>query len=447
MKRRPPSLKWPLIVQPLLLQFAVLFISFLSLIALATRVDSGGPYTDESITPVIASAVVRGADGELALRMTPALAALRDETPELWFVAVDDAGRRVSLGRVPIQYAALGGVLPQLSYGHVRDRHPPHALTAVIRRERSPAGPLTIMGRGKLTVLSFTVLLASAVGALPVLLLMVLVSFIAIPWIVRRSLAGVAQIAREAEQIGASRRGARLSEERVPREIAPLVRAVNDALGRLDEGYERQRRFIASAAHELRTPIAILRVKVDAAPEAAIRRLGSDVERLANLAEQMLDVQRLDSTWHEQEVDLATLVRRVAGELAPLLIASGRAIEVVVDAAQPISGDASAIERVVTNLVQNAIEHGGHHVCIRVLACAFEVEDDGPGIPQDERERIFEPFHRLRPRSTGTGLGLHLVQQVVQRHGGRVSIMGAPGGGTLARVEFPAMRRAPADTP
>ena len=68
---------------------------------------------------------------------------------------------------------------------------------------------------------------------------------------------------------------------------------------------------------------------------------------------------------------------------------------------------------------------------------AFEVEDDGPGIPSDERERVFEPFHRLRPRSTGSGLGLHLVQQVVERHGGRVSILGALGGGTIARVEFP----------
>lgn len=447
MSQRPPSLKWPLIIQPLLLQFAILFISLLSTAALVVRLDSGGPYTDESITPIIAEAIVRGSDGRLAVHVTPSLAALRTESPALWFVVEDDAGRNVQFGQVPAQYAAFTSVLPNLSYGHIRDRFPPHALSAVIRREASPIGPLTIMGHGKLTEPSFTVLMASSVAALPIFLLMGLVPLIAIPWIVRRSLAGVTRIAQEAERIDAGRRGVRLTEKQVPAEIAPLVRAVNDALGRLDDGYERQRRFIASAAHELRTPIAILRVKVDAAQEPSTRRLGRDIERLANLTEQMLDIQRLDTDWHDRQIDLVALVRRVAGDLAPLLIAAGHSIEVRVEHAQPICGDASAIERVVTNLVQNAIDHGGRHVTVRVLGPTFEVEDDGPGIPPDERTRVFEPFHRLRPRSAGSGLGLHLVQQVVEHHGGHVSILGAPGGGTIARVEFPMIRAPRANSP
>jgi signal transduction histidine kinase len=295
------------------------------------------------------------------------------------------------------------------------------------------------MGHGKLTELSFTVIVASSLAALPIFLVMALVSLIAIPWIVRRSLAGVTRTAREAEQIDADRRGMRLSEEQVPDEIAPLVRAVNDALGRLDEGYERQRRFIASAAHELRTPIAILRVKIDAAQEASTRRLGSDLERLANLAEQMLDVQRLDSSSHQEKLDLAALVRRVAADLAPLLIAADRSIEVTVDCAQPILGDAGAIERVVTNLVQNAIHHGGRHVTVRVLGPTFEIEDDGHGIPSEARERVFEPFYRLQPQLSGGGLGLHLVKQVVEHHGGKVLLLDAPNGGTIARVTFPAV--------
>lgn len=447
MKRRPPSLKRPLIVQPLLFQLVILVVSFPIIVSLALRADSGGPYTDERITPVIAAAIVRAGDGGLAVRMTDPLAALRAETPAMWFVAEDDDGRRVSFGQVPAQFAAATGLLRHLSYGHVRDRFAPHRLSAVIRREDSPAGPVTILGHGKLAQLGFTVIAASAVAALPIFLLMVVASLLVIPWIVRRSLAGVDRIAREAEGIDAGRRGVRLSQEQVPGEIAPLVRAVNDALGRLDEGYERQRRFIASAAHELRTPIAILRVKVDAADDPAMRRLGSDVERLANLAEQMLDLQRLDVARPDDEVDLAALVRRVAGELAPLLIAAERAIEVTVEGAQAVRGDAGALERVLTNLVQNAIEHGGRHVIVRVQGAAFEVEDDGPGIPPEERARVFEPFHRLRPRSAGSGLGLHLVQQVVERHGGRVALLGAPGGGTIARVEFPVPRRTPAHSP
>lgn len=92
--------------------------------------------------------------------------------------------------------------------------------------------------------------------------------------------------------------------------------------------------------------------------------------------------------------------------------------------------------RLVT--VQNVIEHGGRHAAIRVLGLGFEVEDDGPGILPAERERVFEPFHRLRPRSTGTGLGLNLVRQVIEWHGGHVSILGAPDGGKIVGVEFPA---------
>jgi signal transduction histidine kinase len=156
------------------------------------------------------------------------------------------------------------------------------------------------------------------------------------------------------------------------------------------------------------------------------------------LAEQLLDLQRLDTDRTDEELDLAALVRRIVGDLAPLLIASDRTIEVQIESVRPCRGDASALERVVSNLVQNAIDHGGRHVTVRVIGSAFEVEDDGPGIPPEERERVFEPFHRLRPRSTGSGLGLNLVQQVVGRHGGRVTILGGAGGGTIVRVDLTA---------
>jgi signal transduction histidine kinase len=150
----------------------------------------------------------------------------------------------------------------------------------------------------------------------------------------------------------------------------------------------------------------------------------------------MLDIQLLDADQNLERVDLGVLARRVAGDLAPLLIASAHAIEVQIEDASSLRGDAGAIERVMTNLVQNAIEHGGRHVVLRVTGSGFEVEDDGPGIPLEERDRVFEPFHRLRPRSTGSGLGLNLVQQIIERHDGRVSIFSGPGGGTIVRAEF-----------
>lgn len=437
--RRPPSLKRPLIVYPLAFHLATLMVSFAILLAVTIRIDSGGPYADEQITPVIARAIIRQDDGRLAVRMTPELKELRASSPDLWFVSEDDAGRSVAFGQVPSHYASFIGRLSDLSYAQLRAREAPYDLAAVIRREDGPAGALTVLGHGKLNELSFIVLMASNIVILPIFLLLALTSLIVTPWIVRRSLAGVSRIAHEAEQIDTDRRGRRLSEEHVPTEIAPLVRAVNEALRRLDDGYERQRRFIASAAHELRTPIAVLSVKVDGAEHADTRRLGNDVQRLATLAEQLLDLQRLDNDMKDEELDLVELIRRVVGDLAPLLIASERTIEVRIDHTLPCRGDAAALERVVTNLVQNAIEHGGRHVTVRIIGAAFEVEDDGPGIPTEERERVFEPFHRLRSRSTGSGLGLNLVRQVVERHGGRVTIFTAAGGGTIVRVDLTAV--------
>jgi signal transduction histidine kinase len=429
-----PSLKRPLIVYPLVFHFVILLASFAILIAVAIRIDSGGPYTDEQIVPVLAQAVERDAAGRLSVIITPELAALRAETPDLWFVAEDEAGASVVFGTVPDHYASLLGRLSDLSYAHLRDRAPPYDLAAVIRRETTEIGTLTILGHGALSELGFVVVFATNTIVLPIFVLLTLTSLVVTPWIVRRSFSGVSRIAREAEGIDADSRGRRLSEAYIPREIAPLVRAVNDALSRLDDGYERQKRFIASASHELRTPIAVLASKVDAADNEAVRPLALDVQRLATMTEQLLDLHRLENNRHDSAFDLAPVVRRVVGDLAPLVIATGGSISLEILASETCIGDAAAFERVLMNLVQNAIDHGGANVVVRVCGAAFEVEDDGPGIPLEERERVFEPFHRLRPRATGSGLGLNLVREVIDQHGGQVEILDAVGGGTVVRV-------------
>jgi len=431
-----PSLKRPLIVYPLVFHFVTLLASFAILIAVALRVDSGGPYTDERIIPIIAQAVARDAAGGLSIVMTPDLADLRIDAPDLWFVAEDDEGESVAFGTVPEHYASLLGRLSDLSYAQMRGRLAPYELAAVIRRETTEIGTLTILGHGALSELGFMVVFATNTIILPIFALLTLTSLVVTPWIVRRSLAGVSRIAREAEEIDADSRGHRLSEAYVPKEIAPLVRAMNDALNRLDDGYERQRRFIASASHELRTPIAVLASKVDAAEGEAVRALALDVQRLATMTEQLLDLHRLENNRQDVPFDPTELGRRVVGDLAPLVIANGGSISLEVVGAETCIGDAVALERVLANLVQNAIDHGGTHVVVRVLGTAFEVEDDGPGIPPMERERVFEPFHRLRPRATGSGLGLNLVREVIDQHGGRVAIRDAPGGGTVFRVDL-----------
>ena len=435
--KRPPSLRRPLILYPLAVNLVILGISFAILLAVGLRVDAGGPYADERVIPIVAEAIHRTPEGSLFVRLTPDLADLRDEAPGLWFVVQDSQGGRVTFGKVPGPYASLGNALGRLSYGQLRDRTEPYELTAVVRRATGPAGELTILAQGPLAHLSGLFLLTSNVVLVPIFLLLTLTSFVVTPWIVRRSLSGLVEVSREAGRIDVAHRGRRLDETRVPAEIAPLVRAMNAALRRLDDGYERQRRFIAAAAHELRTPIAILLARVETSSSRAGSDLVEDVQRLATLTGQLLDLQRLDGERPQDVVDLSVVVRRVVADLAPLLIASRRRIEVQVRDVQPALGDAEALERVVVNLIRNAMDHGGSRIMVRVDGRAFEVEDDGAGIPAEARERVLEPFQRLRPKATGSGLGLSLVQQVVERHGGVLSIADAPGGGVVVRVALP----------
>jgi len=283
---------------------------------------------------------------------------------------------------------------------------------------------------------------------LPSFALMTLTTLFATPSVVRRALARLGEVAAEAEQIHIDRRGTRLSIERVPSEVIPLVKAVNDALGRLDEGYERQQRFLLDAAHELRTPIAILQTRLESLPDGAQKtRLLEDGARLASLAEQLLDLQRLNpqNGAAGTVIDLVDVARHVAADLAPLAIAAG--YELSLDSETEtfaVIGDQGALERAVANLVQNAIEHGGRRGAIRIdvgRGGTVDVSDEGKGIPAEHRERIFEPFHRLQPRTRGAGLGLNLVRSIIQRHGGDVAVLPGSSGGACFRITLPAARK------
>lgn len=437
MIRRQPSLKWPLIIKPLIFHLLALVVAVFILLMLLVRADSGGYYTIQTFATVAAEAVHRGQDGALVVRMTPALSEALHKTPRAWFVAEDAQGRHVTLGTVPAAYASLIGNLGGVTHGDLRGRATDNGMSIVVRRHASPAGTITILAHGEQDSLTWQTVMAANVLALPIFILLALVTVIITPLIVKRSLVGVARIAEEAREISANSRGNRLTEAAVPVEIVPLVRAVNEALDRLDEEHLRQRRFVAAAAHELRTPIAILRLKVDAADDPTSRSLSVEVARLATLAEQLLDLHRLDGDSPQQEIDLAQLAKRVVADLAPLMIEADRSVSVAIQPNRPILGDAGAIERALSNLVQNAAEHGGRHILVRVRGTCIDVEDDGPGVPVEERQRVFEPFQRLRPRERGAGLGLNLVMEVVERHGGRVTILDSPGGGALFRVAFP----------
>lgn len=437
-RRRLPSLKRRLIGRLLGFQIGILLFFGIALVAFLIRADEGGALVDPDFTGVAARAISRDAQGGLHLDETAEFAALRRATPDLWFVARSDRGGTIAYGKVPDLYRPLANNLDRITFADIRDTTPPFRDIAVVRRAEGPVGTFTVLGKGSLYSMTFVVLFLSNLVMIPVLALLAIITVVATPLIVRRAFRHLAVAASEAGRIDIDSRGSRLSANGIPAEIVPLVDAMNGALRRLDDGYDRHQRFLIEAAHELRTPIAILQAKIETAPDSALaRHLHRDVARLATLAEQMLDLQRLErGISPEDAVDLGQVAQGVVADLAPLVIAAGGELEVVDFGTASVRGDRAAIERVLANLIQNAVEHGGRRVVVRVDGTTVEVEDDGPGIPAPERDRVFEPFHRLRPQSTGAGLGLNLVRQVMARHGGLVEALDAPATGTIMRLEF-----------
>lgn len=435
---RPVSLKRQLIVRLLAFQISILLVFSAALVGYLIRADEGGALIDPQFTEVAARAIQRGADGRLRLAETKELAELRTTTPGLWFVARSDRGEFVTFGEVPSLYQPIAHNLDRITFADIRDTSPPFRDIAVVRRAAGPAGEFTVIGKGGLFSMTFVVLFLSNLMMIPVLSLLALITIVVTPLIIRRAVRRLSIAARQAGRIDIDRRGTRLSPEGLPAEVVPLVESMNGALRRLDEGYDRQQRFIVDAAHELRTPIAILQAKIEASADIPLAaRLQRDVARLATLAEQLLDLQRLERFAPLREgVDLGHIARGVAADIAPLVITGGGDLEVADLGGRPVRGDPAAVERVLANLIQNAIDHGGRNVLLRIQGTAIEVEDDGPGIPAEERDRVFDPFHRLRARGTGSGLGLNLVRQVMTLHGGTACALEAPAGGTIMRLEF-----------
>jgi signal transduction histidine kinase len=400
-------------------------------------------YIDEDLARGIARAVTVD-DGVMHLRDDAGMRSMFETAPRIWFAVEDEQGHRLSHGDVPQAYGSLVNALSTLEASEVHTTGAPYELAMRVIVENTAHGRIhVIVGGAPVLGLALVFFKISVYLGIRIGLPLVLVTLVAVPWLVHRSMAGVGEVASQAQRIDIDERGAQLEDGAVPRELQPLVRAFNLALARLGEGYDARDRFLADAAHELRAPIAILEARLDTLPHGEARtRLLTDLARLANIAEQLLDLQRLGKQVTVFEpLDLVTLVREVSADVAPLVLDAG--YELAMDAPDHtvvVMGDRLSLSRAVTNLLQNAIAHAGGtgliHVAVTVDG-GFEISDEGPGIPEAERAKVFTPFYRLRPSSVGTGLGLHLVQEIVARHGGQIGVGDAPQGGARFWVKLP----------
>lgn len=403
---------------------------------------------DRKISDEIA-ATLRASQEGLELLPNGQFQALLADAPALWFIATDIKGNHLEFGPVPSSMADLAPSLAMFDTAAFADNAAGGA-GALLAMEQTRMGPVRLVfGNGPLVGPWRALARSTAENFVPLAIIFVLLSamtVLVIPPLIGASLSGVGRAVRRAAMIDINRRGTRLPTADVPQEILALVDAVNDALARIDDGYARQQRFLADAAHELRTPIAILqnRMELIASGDLDLRqsidRLQLDVHRVANLAEQLLDLQRID---HGEipfgNVDLVAIAKGVVADLAPLAIGAGYKPQVTIGASpSSVVGDRASIERAVINLVQNAVTYGGNRgtIAVHVDAEAITVSDDGEGIEASQRQRIFEPFHRLRPRDRGAGLGLSLVHEIMNRHQGSVVVGESASGGACFSLRF-----------
>ena len=278
---------------------------------------------------------------------------------------------------------------------------------------------------------------------LPILMLLLAADIV----IFRRAVRPLLDASKAARDIGPTRIDRRIPSATIPREIRPLVDAVNQAFDRLERGYHIQREFTADAAHELRTPLAILRARLDQLDESKVSRaLKVDIRSMGRIISQLLDAAELDATnvGPNEQADLSTVCSDVVEMLAPLALENKRTIELTgTESPVWVHGNAVMLHGAVRNLVENALNHTppGKTVAIRVApGGAISVMDEGPGVVHAERALIFQRFWRRdRSRPGSAGLGLSIVQRIAEAHGATIAVSDNPGGGTIFTVQLERM--------
>ncbi len=386
------------------------------------------------------------ADGEVQLGLPPQMSEYYNSPASRYRYAIrDEAGRiLMSSGR---RVGPLPGIVkpePHSTYEYQPDEHA-RATGAAFRRTLGNRTLVTQVEQSAPMVQSLNAAVLNEFfmdgGWLWVPFIGALLAVSA--WTIRRTLAPLHQLSALAADIKPGSSATRLPQTGVPGEIVPLVRAVNSALDRLDDALRQQRDFNANAAHQLRTPLAVLAATIEGmSDQATAAKLRYDADLMSRIVTQLLLVAKLETVniSLDERVDLCAAAHLVAEDLGPLAISVRKSLEID-EPAGPVfvSGNGFAVTAALGNLIENALSHTPTGGCVRIRVGAggtIDVEDSGPGIPAHLREKIFERFWKGDTSKDGAGLGLSIVRRVMAALRGSVSVSDAPQGGARFRLQF-----------
>jgi signal transduction histidine kinase len=261
-----------------------------------------------------------------------------------------------------------------------------------------------------------------------------------------RALAPLRVLSNQASQIGPTATNWRLTTDRVPTEIAPLIEDVNKAFDRLEQGYKAQRDFSSNVAHEIRTPIAVLRSSIDRIGDPALKQtLSEDAKQLDRIFGQLIDLSRADAALQSgfEKVDLRRVAVEVATDLAPVALRAGRSLSVIGEKKVFVHGNTGLLTIAVRNLVRNALQYTSEdsEVEIELLSnpIGLRVLDRGSGVPDALKTALFERFNRgaqSNSKSHGSGIGLAIVKSVAESHNAAITIQDRDGGGSVFSFTF-----------
>jgi signal transduction histidine kinase len=447
LKNSVPSLSWRLVSRVVLASFVAVLVALAWLYWKNYSVQ--GLLRDRTLVAQaedIGQRVSLRSDGGVRLKLPARLEEAYNEDSGAYHYAVRDAA-----GELLMSSAASMGPVPDIGRQNfaVYDYNPktggPRVFGAaatvqiddrsfVVQVEQSHPGPDSLSAK-----VTHEFLTDGGWLCVPFLIALLAISAVT----VRRTLTPLRQLSIVATQLGPANADLRFPEGDIPREVLPLVRAINSALDRLEAGFHRQSEFTANAAHQLRTPLAVLAANIDLIPDPAISAsLRGDLDAMSRLVTQLLLVARLEASavdW-EQMVDLGEVARETVISLGPIAVTAGKTIAVDADDVRTlVRGNQSLIRGALENLVENAIVHTqtGTSVLIRVHGgMRVDVADSGPGVPAELREKIFERFWRGEQSQSGAGLGLSIVRRVMDVLCGTVSVSERPGGGTVFTLKF-----------